>query len=180
MYFSSFAGDFALRAVISSVVVRLKMLRIMAGKHRKDSYAVGWFYCDDAPRAVFPFLVLWTSFYVPFLTTGPRCSASRLVWIRRTVALRSTENMGDGFTCFRLQRNAWTSVSHAVRQSTEAPGFHAFCMKVDLGSCGRFTSHWKSGLISLSPWRLLDVFLIFLSESVLRSRGRFCPVSGSS
>ena len=32
------------RAVFLFVVVRPKMLRIMAGMHKKDSYAVGWFY----------------------------------------------------------------------------------------------------------------------------------------
>ena len=26
-----------------------------------------------------------------------------------------------------------------------------FCVKMDLGSCGRFTSHWKCGLTSTSP-----------------------------
>ena len=103
-----FAGVFAVRAVLLSVLVRPTMLGITAGMfqkdryvvrcrahrrllqwhvhgwftgiillalssfllwsgprcsaswpvHRTDSCAAGWFYCDDAPRAVLPLLVV--------------------------------------------------------------------------------------------------------------------------
>ena len=52
---------------------------------------------------------------------------------------------------------------HAVRQSTEAPGFHALCVKVGLGSCGPFISHWKSRLISSSP---VEMYCSFLEPNV--------------
>ena len=41
---SGFSGDAAPRALFLCVVVGKKMLRIMAGTHQKDIYAVDWFY----------------------------------------------------------------------------------------------------------------------------------------
>ena len=54
-----FTGDSAPRAVFLHVVVRLRMLCMMAGTAQKDSYAAGFVFGaglarDSAPRAVFP------------------------------------------------------------------------------------------------------------------------------
>ena len=51
-------------------------------RRRQRQWHVSGFPGDFSPRAVFP-----------YLSTGPRCSASWPVWIRRTVASRSTEKL---------------------------------------------------------------------------------------
>ena len=66
-----FAG-FVPRAVFLFVVVRPKMLRIMAGMTQRDSFSL-------------VFLVLHLALCSFLSFAGPRCSASWLVWTRRTV-----------------------------------------------------------------------------------------------
>ena len=73
-----FIGDSAPHAVFLHVVVRLRMLRIMAGTALKIGYAAGFvfgagFARDPAPRAVFPlFLGLEGQFYARLSVTIPQ------------------------------------------------------------------------------------------------------------
>ena len=74
-----FTGDYAPRSMFPSVDDRPKMLDIMAGTDQKNSSVdigcmLGGFAGDSAPRAVFL-----------SLSSGPRCAASWLVWIRSAV-----------------------------------------------------------------------------------------------
>ena len=165
---AGFPGDVILRAVLPSVVVRPEMLGIMASMNQKDNttlvdylgllvllvtmhLALCFLLVSPSPgcsaswpvwtrriiavactRLVFMVNMLLAFCSLPW-SAGPGCSSSWPLWTRRTVASRST--------CFRKQRNAWTScymlcVSLRMRLGRIS---HIFSMKVTRGdSTGAF------------------------------------------
>ena len=166
---AGFPGDVTLRAVLPSVVVRPEMLGIMASMNQKDNttlvdylgslvllvtmhLALCFLLVSPSPgcsaswpvwttriiavactRLVFMVNMLLALCSLPW-SAGPGCSSSWPLWTRRTVASRST--------CFRIQRNAWTScymlcVSLRMRLGRIS---HIFSMKVDPRRLHRCTS----------------------------------------